>query len=163
MPIFWTNILLDLHFCDTKLFGPKLSWAQNSSWIQYFLDQNLFWIQNFILTQILFDPKFLKQIFFWPNTFWAHNIFGHKISLHPNFLNLSGWFFMNQPKFNKQNHTIFLGFDSIEINLFFFAKLSFNFNYNLVESWDSINFIFNTHPPNHPTTHPPTHPAAGKV
>ena len=27
-----------------------------------------------------------------------------------------------------------------------FAKLSFNFNYNLVESWDSINFIFNTHP-----------------
>ena len=36
----------------------------------------------------------------------------------------------------------------------FFAKLSFNFNYNLVESWDSINFIFNTHPPTHPTTHP---------
>ena len=35
------------------------------------------------------------------------------------------------------------------------AKLSFNFNYNLVESWDSINFIFNTHPPNHPPTHPP--------
>ena len=28
----------------------------------------------------------------------------------------------------------------------FVAKLSFNFNYNLVESWDSINFIFNTHP-----------------
>ena len=27
------------------------------------------------------------------------------------------------------------------------AKLSFNFNYNLVESWDSINFIFNPHPP----------------
>ena len=27
------------------------------------------------------------------------------------------------------------------------AKLSFNFNYNLVESWDSINFIFQTHPP----------------
>ena len=29
------------------------------------------------------------------------------------------------------------------------AKLSFNFNFNstLVESWDSINFIFNTHPP----------------
>ena len=23
------------------------------------------------------------------------------------------------------------------------AKLSFNFNYNLVESWDSIDFIFN--------------------
>ena len=30
------------------------------------------------------------------------------------------------------------------------AKLSFNFNYNLVESWDSINFIFNTHPTTHP-------------
>ena len=31
-----------------------------------------------------------------------------------------------------------------------FAKLSFNFNFNfnsnLVESWVSINFIFNTHP-----------------
>ena len=25
------------------------------------------------------------------------------------------------------------------------AKLSFNFNCNLVESWDSINFIFHTH------------------
>ena len=35
-----------------------------------------------------------------------------------------------------------------------FAKLSFNFNFNfnskLVESWVSINFIFNTHPPNQP-------------
>ena len=31
------------------------------------------------------------------------------------------------------------------------AKLSFNFNYNLVESWDSINLIFHTH-------HPPIHP-----
>ena len=36
-----------------------------------------------------------------------------------------------------------------------FAKLSFNFNYNLVESWVSINFIFNTH---QPPTHPPTQP-----
>ena len=31
----------------------------------------------------------------------------------------------------------------------FFAKLSFNFNYNLVESWDSI-ISFST--PTHPTT-----------
>ena len=28
-----------------------------------------------------------------------------------------------------------------------FAKLSFNFNYNLVESWVSINSILHTHPP----------------
>ena len=27
---------------------------------------------------------------------------------------------MIQPKYNKQNNAIFLGFDSIEINLFFF-------------------------------------------
>ena len=33
------------------------------------------------------------------------------------FLDLSSWFFMIQPKYNKQNNTIFLGFDSIEINL----------------------------------------------
>ena len=32
------------------------------------------------------------------------------------------------------------------------AKLSFNFNFNLVESWDSLNFIEHTHPP---PTHPP--------
>ena len=40
----------------------------------------------------------------------------------------------------------------------FFAKLSFNLNYNLVESWVSINFIFNTHPTTHPPTQPPTQP-----
>ena len=36
------------------------------------------------------------------------------------------------------------------------AKLSFNFNsnFNLDESWVSINFIFNIHTPNHP---PPPH------
>ena len=33
----------------------------------------------------------------------------------------------------------------------FIAKLSFNFNCNLVESWVSIDFIFHTH-------HPPTRP-----
>ena len=38
-----------------------------------------------------------------------------------------------------------------------FCQLSFNFNFNsnLVESWVSINTIFNTHPSYHPTTHPP--------
>ena len=30
------------------------------------------------------------------------------------------------------------------------SSFNFNFKSNLVESWDSINFIFNTHPPTHP-------------
>ena len=34
------------------------------------------------------------------------------------------------------------------------AKLSFNFNYNLVESWDGYILNF----PSHPATHQPTHP-----
>ena len=40
------------------------------------------------------------------------------------------------------------------IELAFIAKLSFNLNYKLVESWVSINFIFHTHQP--PNRHPPT-------
>ena len=35
------------------------------------------------------------------------------------------------------------------------AKLSFNFNYNLIESWDGYVLNFPSHPP---TTHPPTQP-----
>ena len=39
------------------------------------------------------------------------------------------------------------------------VKLSFNFNYNLVESWDyhysPILQPTTTHTPTHPTTHPP--------
>ena len=43
----------------------------------------------------------------------------------------------------------------------FSLKLSFNFNYNLVESWVSINLIFHTHhPPNH---HPPTRRKSLKI
>ena len=34
-----------------------------------------------------------------------------------------------------------------------FAKLSFNFNYNLVEIWDGYILNFPTH---HPGTYPPT-------
>ena len=33
----------------------------------------------------------------------------------------------------------------------FIAKLSFNSNFNLVDSWASLNFILSPPPPNHPT------------
>ena len=38
-----------------------------------------------------------------------------------------------------------------------FANLSYNFNYNIVESWD-WNYSPILQPPNHPTTQPPTQP-----
>ena len=67
--------------------------------------------------------------------------------------------------------------------MLFISKLSVNFNYNLVESWDSINFIFHTHPqekfkkhsslnfnfnfgwvsPNAKLTLPPIHPPGQEV
>ena len=40
--------------------------------------------------------------------------------------------------------------------LIIFAKFSFNFNYNLVESWDGYILNFPSHPP--PTNPPPTNP-----
>ena len=47
----------------------------------------------------------LSVSFFWPNIFLNKFCFA-----------LSDWFFKTQPKYNKQNNTIALGFDSIEIN-----------------------------------------------
>ena len=125
MPIFWTNILLDLHFCDTKLFGPKIILGP-----KFFLDPisfgpkiildpifhfntNSVWPKTFG-TKIYFDPKI-----FGPNTFWTHNVLDTKYLCTQIVLDLSGWFFMIQP---KHNNTIFLGFDSIEINLVIYSN-----------------------------------------
>ena len=122
-PMFWGSIIFWPTFCWIQIFGiqnyldPKLSRAQNSSWIQYFLDQRLFWIQNSILTQIIFDKKFFGPTIFPAQNFLKTKFFGHKISLHPNFFGLIrlilSWFNL----YNKRNNIIFLGFDSIEINL----------------------------------------------
>ena len=69
-------------------------------------------------------PNFCKT--FWTQNFLNTQFFGHKISLHQHFLDLSVWFFMIQPKYNKENNTIFLGFDSIEINLKYFMIVKYS-------------------------------------
>ena len=123
-PIFWgsniflTNILLDPNFWDIKLFGPKIILGP-----KFFLDPisfgpkiildpifhfntNSVWPKTFG-TKIYFDPKI-----FGPNTFWTHNVLDTKYLCTQIVLDLSGWFFMIQPKYNK-NNTLFLGFDSL--------------------------------------------------
>ena len=46
---------------------PKLSWAQNSSWIYFVLTQNIFRPKLF-LTKIFSDPTLYKHTFFLDTT-----------------------------------------------------------------------------------------------
>ena len=62
MQVSWTIFILGPKlFSNPIFFGPKL-----------------FWIPNFILKQILFNPKFLRPKFFEPKTFWTHNFLDTK-------------------------------------------------------------------------------------
>ena len=122
LPKFGPNFL-DQHFVRPKPLGYKFIWTQNYLRPKILLGSNIFWTKNhlgskilfkqkFFLTQHFWDQNFLLTKIFWAQTFWTQNFLAPKF-----LLDLSGWFFMIQPKYNIQNHTIFLGFDSIEINL----------------------------------------------
>ena len=59
-PIFFgpPTILLDANFWDPKLFGPKIILDLK------LLGPKIFWIQNFILIQLFFDPEFFDRACF---------------------------------------------------------------------------------------------------
>ena len=117
---FWTTIVLDPNFWDPKLFWPKMILSLKFLMDPIFLDQNYFG-SKILFQHNFFDPKFFLTQIFRTQHFLNTYFFGHKISVHPNF---AGWFFMIQSKYNKQNNIIFLGFNSIEINLVIFLNFT---------------------------------------
>ena len=131
--IFGGQIFLDHHFVRPELLGSKTIWTQNYLEPKillkaYIFRPKLFWIQNVILTQFFFDPTF-----FGSKTFWTHNFLDTKLLC---------------TKYSKQNNTIFLGFDSIEINLVFDIKLLlhkiwFNLILNNNFFWPELIWLYN--------------------
>ena len=106
------------------------------------MHSKVFWVPKIYWIKISLHSKIV-----WDLTFFFDKIFlGSNIFLIPfftlNFLDLK--FSWNYYSFGTK---IFWPF----ILLFFFAKLSINFNFTLVGSWVNFNFPFSTHPPTDPT------------